>query len=101
MFPTIMRLLKANMFATVNLVVGRRKGVLIIPARALQMESGDAFVFVETDKGRYERRSVHTGVRSDQSIEIKSGLSEGERVVTKGAFILKSELEKGSFGDDD
>ena len=99
--PNDMRLLKANMFATVNLVVGRRKGVLIIPARALQMESGDAFVFVETDKGRYERRNVHTGVRSDQSIEIKSGLREGERVVTKGAFILKSELEKGSFGDDD
>ena len=99
--PNDMRLLKANMFATVNLVVGQRKEVLTIPSQALQMESGGAFVFVEVDKGHYERRSVQTGVRSDKSIEIESGLVEGDRVVTKGAFILKSELEKDSFGGDD
>ena len=87
--PNDMRLLKANMFATVNLVVGQRKEVLTIPSQALQMESGGAFVFVEVDKGHYERRSVQTGVRSDKSIEIESGLVEGDRVVTKGAFILK------------
>ena len=99
--PNDMRLLKANMFATVNLVVGRRKGVLAIPPQALQTEAGDTFVFVEMDKGHYERRGVQTGVRSDKSIEIESGLAEGDRVVTKGAFILKSELEKDSFGGDD
>lgn len=99
--PNDMRLLKAHMFATVNLVVGRRKEVLTIPSQSLQTESGGAFVFVEVNKGHYERRSVQTGVRSDKSIEIESGLAEGDRVVTKGAFILKSELEKDSFGGDD
>ena len=99
--PNDMRLLKAHMFATVNLVVGRRKGVLAIPPQALQTEAGDTFVFVEMDKGHYERRGVQTGVRSDKSIEIESGLAEGDRVVTKGAFILKSELKKDSFGGDD
>jgi len=96
-----MRRLKANMFSTVNLMVGQRRNVLIVPSRALQREPGDTFVFVEMDKGRYERRSVQTGVRSGKSVEIKSGLAEGDRVVTEGAFTLKSELEKGAFGGDD
>lgn len=99
--PNDMRLLKANMFATVNLMIGQRKNVLIVPSQALQTEPGDTFVFVEMDKGHYERRSVKTGIRSDKSIEIESGLAEGDRVVTEGAFALKSELEKGAFGGDD
>lgn len=99
--PNDMRRLKANMFATVNLIVGQRKKVLTVPSQAVQTEPGDTFVFVEMDKGRYEQRSVRTGARSDKSVEIMSGLAEGDRVVTKGAFSLKSELEKGSFGGDD
>jgi membrane fusion protein, heavy metal efflux system len=99
--PNQRRLLKANMFATVNLVAGQKKGVLTIPSSALQTESGEPFVFVEREKGAYERRAVRTGDRSDTSVEIKSGLEQGDRVVTTGAFTLTSELEKGAFGDND
>jgi cobalt-zinc-cadmium efflux system membrane fusion protein len=99
--PNAQRLLKAGMFATVTLVVGERQDVLTIPANALQTEPNSTYVFAEVDPGRYERRPVVVGMRSEQAIEIKDGIRAGDRIVTDGAFILKSELEKGSLGDVD
>lgn len=94
-------LLKAGMFAAVKLTVGKGKGVLNIPSKALQTEPGSTFVFVEKSSGHYERRNVQVGIRSGDTVEIQSGLAQGDRVVTEGASVLKSELEKGSFGDND
>jgi membrane fusion protein, heavy metal efflux system len=99
--PNEKRLLKAGMFAAVKLTVGKEKGVLNVPSKAIQIEPGSTFVFVETDKGHYERRDVQIGIRSENTVEIRSGLTEGQRVVTEGAALLESELEKGSFGDND
>lgn len=99
--PNEQRLLKAGMFTTVILVVGKRNDVLTIPAKALQTEPNHTYVFAEVGPGRYERRPIIVGLRSDKAIEIQEGLREGDRIVTDGAFILKSELEKGSFGDTD
>jgi cobalt-zinc-cadmium efflux system membrane fusion protein len=99
--PNEKRLLKARMFATVKLTIGKQKGILNIPSKSLQNEPGGTFVFVEKDKGHYERRDVQVGIRSENTVEIRSGLAEGERIVTEGASVLKSELEKDSFGDND
>jgi cobalt-zinc-cadmium efflux system membrane fusion protein len=95
------RLLKAGMFATVVLIVDKRHHVLTIPVRALQTEPNSTYVFVEVGPGQYERRPIVVGLRSERAIEVKDGLSEEDRIVTDGTFILKSELEKGSFGDVD
>lgn len=99
--PNEQQLLKAGMFATVVLVVDKRNDVLTIPARALQTESNSTYVFVEIGPGRYERRPITVGSRSERAIEVKDGLRAEDRIVTDGTFILKSELEKGSFGDTD
>jgi membrane fusion protein, copper/silver efflux system len=48
-------------------------------------------VFVATADGRYELREVETGWQDGDRVEIKSGLKEGEEVVTAGAFLLDSE----------
>ena len=42
----------------------------------------------------FEKRNVITGTSVDNLIEIKEGLKEGEKVVSKGVFYLKSELKK-------
>lgn len=95
------RLLKAGLFAEVRLQVGERQKVLTMPPEALQREPGSTFVFVAQDAGSYERRPVTTGLQTDDAVEILAGLTDGDRVITNGAFILKSEMEKESFGDDD
>jgi len=99
--PNKQRLLKAGMFATVILVIGTRKDVMTIPPNALETEANHTYVFVEVAPGQYARRPVDVGLRSGTAVEVKEGLHAGDRIVTDGAFILKSELEKGAFGDVD
>ena len=91
------RMLKAGMFAQVTVAVSSTDGVLVIPTSAVQTQKGEAIVFVDKGNGEFERREIAVGAKSSQAIEILSGLQEGERVVTRGAFTLRSELEKSGF----
>jgi len=99
--PNEKRQLKAGMFAEVALNIGSKDDVLTVPSSALEVEPNAKFVFVQTEPGHFERRDVEAGIRSEDTVEITSGLREGEQVVATGGFLLKSELEKGAFGDND
>lgn len=72
-----------------------------VPSGAVQTVSGLPAVFVATGPGRFELRPVETGLEAHGMVEIRHGLKEGERVVAKGAFVLKSELLKGSIEGED
>jgi cobalt-zinc-cadmium efflux system membrane fusion protein len=91
------RLLKAGMFAQIAVAVASTEGAIVIPTSALQMQKGAAIVFVAKEGGEYERREVEIGAKSSQSMEILKGLQNGDQVVTRGAFTLRSELEKSGF----
>lgn len=91
------RLLRPGMFARVLLAAETKKGVLTVPASAVLTEKGETFVFVDEGAGHYQRREIHPGIRSSGAIEVLEGLKEGEKVVTAGSFILKSELAKAGF----
>lgn len=93
--------LKANMFAQVQVAVGVRPDVLVIPESSVQHEPDGESVFVETDTGTFQVRPVQLGATDDGHVEVTAGLEERDRVVVRGAFILRSELEKGSFADVD
>lgn len=92
------RLLKPGMFADVVLTGEGEDGVLVIPPSAIQRQKNETVVFVEKSKGRFERREVKLGRRSPTAVEVTAGIQIGEKIVTEGSFILKSELEKGGFG---
>ena len=87
--------LKPEMFARVSLKVGASAPVLALPKEAVIEVGGKAFVFVQSADGRYVRRPVVTGTMSGDTIQIREGLQAGERVVVKGALLLKGEMEKG------
>ena len=87
--------LKPEMFARVRLKVGSSTPVLAVPKEAVIELAGQAFVFVQSADGRYVRRPVVTGTISGDTIQIREGLQAGERVVVKGALLLKGEQEKG------
>ncbi|MGH6692280.1 MAG: efflux RND transporter periplasmic adaptor subunit [Gammaproteobacteria bacterium] len=72
-----------------------------VPGDAVQKISGLPAVFVETGLGRFELRPVETGREAHGMVEIRHGLKNGERVVAKGAFVLKSELLKGSIAGEE
>lgn len=84
--------LKPEMFATLTVASGTPRTLLLVPADAVQDLAGEPVVFVETGPGEFRRRQVVTGASFDGDIEIREGLSAGERVATEGAFLLKSAL---------
>ena len=57
---------------------------LMIPFRALRRDHEGEYVFVVTDKSLAQRRSVTSGQRSAEQVEIRSGLESGQTVVTRG-----------------
>jgi len=94
------RLLKPGSFARVLVRVPEKSTSLSVPPAAVQRQDKDQIVFVDEGSGIYRRRVVKTALQAPGAIEIVQGLKAGERVVTEGSFILKSELEKSSFGED-
>jgi cobalt-zinc-cadmium efflux system membrane fusion protein len=87
-----------GMFAKVEIQIGAGEPVVAIPRAAIQRDGEETICFVENESGHYQRREVATGATGPAFVEILSGLDEGERVVTRGAFILKSEAGKESMG---
>ena len=86
--------LKPGMFATVRMETQRRSGILKIPTEAILYSGERLLVFVTKHVGTYEPREIETGMTGDDhTTEVLSGLTEGERVVTSGQFLLDSESQ--------
>jgi len=84
--------LRPGMFVRVAIPLEEEIEVLAVPEQAVMEHERRQFVFREEDPGHFHRVEVKTGRNSEGWIEIRSGLKEGDRVVTGKAFILKSEL---------
>jgi len=94
-------LLKLEMMATIQVPTGARRRALMVPASAAQQVENETVVFVKIEGTKFEKRKVEIGANSDGWVEVRSGLKEGEKVVTQGAFMLKSHLKKEEFGEDE
>jgi cobalt-zinc-cadmium efflux system membrane fusion protein len=86
--------LKPEMFATIRLSSESQPDRLAVPEAALQRDQDRTFVFVQRSPNEYEVRDVQIGESNGTITTILGGLSEGDPVVTHGAFVLKSELLK-------
>lgn len=110
--PNAARDLRPGMYASVRIGVTPRgsnatTGALQIPSSAVVFDGTETIVFVETAERTYQRRVVTVeGLAppgslnpSVEAVLVRAGLSEGERIVTRGAFILKSELGKAALAE--
>lgn len=84
--------LKPDMWATVE--IEQELGeVLSAPASAF-INTGRRFVaFVDRPDGHIEPRDVRIGARTEDDWEIRAGLAENERVVTRALFLVDSESQ--------
>ena len=71
--------IRSGYSANAEIVLQEIKQVLSVPESALQFEGDSTYVFLVTENG-YERRDVVTGLSDGVNIEIKEGLSAGEKV---------------------
>ena len=64
---------------------------LTLPTDAVLRNATGAVVWVQTGINTYKSKMVETGLETEGMVEIKSGLAEGEVVVTSGAYLINSE----------
>jgi HlyD family secretion protein len=81
--------IRSGYSANAEIELQRAENVLTIPESALQFEGEDTFVYVLGTGGDYERRDVVPGLSDGVNIEIKEGLSLGEKV--RGNQILNTD----------
>ncbi len=79
--------LKPDMFANVEIITDVNRTSISIPVTALLNDGGQSVVFVATGSA-FEKRTVTIGIQSDDRIEITAGLKAGDKVVTKGNYLL-------------
>jgi RND family efflux transporter MFP subunit len=61
----------------------------VVPAAAVVDDAGRPIVFVQREGETFERRPVTTGARTGDVVQIAEGVKRGERVVTKGAYLVR------------
>jgi Cu(I)/Ag(I) efflux system membrane fusion protein len=82
--------LKPGMFATVHLG-GQAQPALSVPSEAVIRTGKRALVMLAADGGRYQPVEVKLGREAGDRTEILAGLSEGQKVVASGQFLIDSE----------
>jgi cobalt-zinc-cadmium efflux system membrane fusion protein len=94
--------LRAGMFARVRLRLDSEATAIVVPEQALLEDAGRPFLFVRAatpgDADYFVRRPVRPGRSAEGWLEIVAGLEEGQAIVTKGAFLLKSDVLRAKMG---
>ncbi|HNP64204.1 MAG TPA: efflux RND transporter periplasmic adaptor subunit [Woeseiaceae bacterium] len=83
--------LRPNMFARVTIFGTETPAVVHIPKEALIPGGAVNRVVVALEEGKFRAQPVEIGIESGDRIEILSGLTAADRVVTSGQFLIDSE----------
>jgi len=96
--------LRAGMFTEVGFYAGTNAATgeeLAIRTEAIQREGDKTIVFIpkEDEPGAFEVREIEIGGETEGYTTVLSGLDIDEKIVTKGSFVLKAQLQKGDLGE--
>ncbi len=84
-------LLKPGMPAYVS-IKNKDIKAFTLPSDAVLRDGTMNIVWVQSGKGRFKMKIVEIGLESGNRLEIKSGLQNGDVVVTSGAYLINSEF---------
>jgi cobalt-zinc-cadmium efflux system membrane fusion protein len=85
------------MLANAQIQVGGMRSLLLVPSEAVQQIHEQDVVFVRKSEDRFEIRPIRVGDTISGRVQVLEGLKPGEAVVTRGSFLLKSQLLKSSL----
>ncbi len=92
--------LRPGMVGTASVKLEREGMVLALPRTAVVDTGKRKIVWVDNGESEYSARIVYTGFESEGFVEIKSGLSVGEKVVVSGNFLLDAQAQLFGGYDD-
>ena len=81
--------LRPGMFTTVNLVIAIHEDVLQVEKKALVAEAEGSYAFLYLD-GTAEKRLLDIGIAEGDYVEVLSGLSDGDSIITVGQEGLRN-----------
>jgi cobalt-zinc-cadmium efflux system membrane fusion protein len=91
--------LRANLFGQAEVQVGDERQAVVVPKAAVQRKDDADVVFLPQEGGVYRpQRVVARPIDRRDVVEVAWGLEPGQPVVTKGSFLLKTEIMKGAIG---
>ena len=83
-------------FVTLYIKTLTNTTALTVPNEALTEEMGNYFVYVQLTPELFEKREVKIGITDGVQTEITRGIAQADRLVTKGAILIKSVAASGS-----
>jgi RND family efflux transporter MFP subunit len=89
--------LRPEMLASVQIETGGAKPQLVVPFDAVQQVNEQDVLFIKKTEDRFEVRPVRVSEPLNGRVTVLEGLKPGEAVVTRGSFIVKSQLLKSSL----
>jgi cobalt-zinc-cadmium efflux system membrane fusion protein len=91
--------IRVGMSTRGRIQTGSGAAQISVPAEAVQDFEGKKMVFLPADEeNAFLKREVEIGATEGGQTVIKSGLKPGERVVVKGAFMVKAQAMKAELG---
>lgn len=91
--------LRAHQFGRADIQTGEAHEAVIVPKDAVQRRNRQDLVFIPEADGSYRPQIVRVSrIARHDAVEVTYGLKSGQRVVTTGAFLLKTETMKDALG---
>lgn len=81
--------LRVGAMVRVGVPVGERWQGVVVPETAVIEDDGRSVVYVQAEGEAFEERTVRLGPRSGAAVGIERGVRAGERVVTRGANVIR------------
>jgi len=92
--------LRPGLFVTARLILAKRNVPVAVRVGAIQTLENKTVVFVREGTDKLEARPVELGESDPRHVEVKAGLSAGERYVAENSFVVKAEMGKGEADHD-
>ena len=92
------RRLKPGMFAEAEISVPLKGNITAVPSSAILSDEGKTFVFQRWKDDLWVRRDVRLGRNQGGFAEVLNGIPRGATVVTRGAFMFKSDILREKMG---
>lgn len=87
--PNPDRALRVGLSVRAHILTGETAPAPVVPLPAIVDDNGQEVAYVQLEGEAFERRPLRLGVRDGDRVEVLEGLRPGERVVTRGAYLVR------------
>ena len=84
-------------FVEIYLKTITNSNAVTLPNSALLEDQGNYFIFVQVNPELFEKKEVTIGTTDGLRTEIKSGIAKSQRIITKGAILVKLSQAAGAL----